>query len=302
MNVLSFTWLVKKENDGLILRDYLSEKKRVSRRLLTDLKFHGGQLLVNEEPVTVRATLQTGDKVTVVFPKEIKSDTMKAVPLPLSICYEDEHILVVHKRAGLATIPSRREPNYSLAQGILHYYELNKIASTIHIVTRLDRDTSGLVLVAKHRYAHSLLSQQQINKEIEREYVAVVEGLIKVPRGTISLPIARKSESIIERTVDYKGKEAITHYEVLDRVNNNTIVKVRLETGRTHQIRVHFSAIGFPLVGDELYGGKTELMNRQALHCYTLCFIHPFTQERLFLEADLSSDIHSLIKGTKLFT
>lgn len=302
MKVLSFTWLVKNECEGLMLRDFLLEKKRVSRRLLTDLKFHGGQLLVNEKSVTVRAPLQAGDKVTVVFPKETKSATMHAIPLPLSICYEDEHILVVHKPAGLVTIPSRREPNRSLAQGILHYYELHENSSTIHIVTRLDRDTSGLVLVAKHRYAHSLLSQQQIDQEIDREYVAVVTGLMKVPRGTIALPIARKAESIIERTVDWKGKEAITHYEVLAHVNQNTIVKVQLETGRTHQIRVHFSAIGFPLVGDELYGGKTELINRQALHCYSLRFLHPITEERLCLKAELASDMQSLIKGTKLFT
>lgn len=302
MQRFSFTWNITEGHNGMLLRDFLYEEQQISRRLLTDLKFHGGEIIVNGQLATVRHTLKIGDKVTIIFPKEIKSTTMKPSPMRLQIVYEDDHVLVINKPVHLATIPSRREPNVSLAQGILAYYELNHIPSTIHIVTRLDKDTSGLVLVAKHRYAHSLLSKLQIEKQIKRDYLAIVEGTMTCEKGTITLPIARKASSIIERTVDKKnGKEAITHFETVRENDKHTLVKINLETGRTHQIRVHFSAIGHPLAGDTLYGGDTQFIERQALHCSTVSFIHPFTKKEITLHSELPSDMKSVIEGMKFF-
>lgn len=301
MQQFSFTWHVTEEHNGMLLRDFLTEEQQISRRLLTDLKFHGGQISINGQHVTVRYTIKIGDQITITFPKEVKSATMKPYPMSLQIVYEDDHVLVINKPVHLVTIPSRREPNVSLAQGILAYYERHHIPSTIHIVTRLDKDTSGLVLVAKHRYAHSLLSQQQIKKQIKRDYIAIIEGTMNCQKGTITLPITRKASSIIERTVDKNGKEAITHFEVVAKSDKHTLVKINLETGRTHQIRVHFSAIGHPLAGDTLYGGHVDYIERQALHCSTVSFMHPFSKKEITLESDLPSDMTSVIEGAEFF-
>lgn len=296
MSQLSFTWYVTDDFDGWLLREYLTIEKQISRQLLTDIKFRGGKILVNGKKVTVRHRLAAGDKVTVFFPEESVSQSMKPCDIPLDIVYEDEHVIVVNKPANLPTIPSRSHPDVSLAQAILAYYEKNQISSTIHIVTRLDRDTSGLVLVAKHRYAHSLLARQQAQKNLDRCYIAIVEGKIKDVKGTITLPIARKSSSIIERTVAENGQVAITHFETIGYNATHTLLKIRLETGRTHQIRVHFSAIGHPLAGDTLYGGNTAIISRQALHCVSIGFPHPFSRKWIALHAKLPEDMHAIIQ------
>ena len=292
--LVSFT--VGKESEGTLLRDFLLLEKHVSRSLLTDIKFNGGKLLVNGRAVTVRAVLKHGDVVTVVFPEERGSASMKPYPFPLSICYEDEHVLVVNKPPRLATIPSRREPDASLAQAVLHHYEAINLPSVVHIVTRLDRDTSGLVLIAKHRFCHSLMAKQQQKNMVNRTYMAVVHGKIEEDAGTIDKPIARKKGSIIEREVNPDGQHAVTHFQVIRRFSDKTLVSVRLETGRTHQIRVHFSALGFPLVGDDLYGGKTDQIDRQALHSAQLSFFHPFLQKRLTFQEPLPDDMRSILK------
>lgn len=296
MSRLSFTWHVTDDFHGWLLREYLMVEKRISRQLLTDIKFRGGEIQVNGENVTVRHRLTAGDKVTVIFPKESVSESMNPCDIPLDIVYEDDHLLVVNKPANLPTIPSRTHPNVSLAQAILAYYEKNRISSTIHIVTRLDKDTSGLVLVAKHRFAHSLLAKEQAKKNIDRNYLAIVEGKMNKEKGIITFPIARKSTSIIERTVAEDGQEAITHFTVIGCNETHTLVKIRLETGRTHQIRVHFSALGHPLAGDDLYGGSTQLIARQALHCVSIAFQHPFSQKWITLTKEPPEDMNSLIQ------
>lgn len=296
MSRLSFTWCVTKNFDGWLLREYLMSEKQISRQLLTDIKFRGGQIQVNGKAATVRHRLREGDEVTVFFPKETVSQSMKPYDAPLDIVYEDEHVLVVNKPAGLPTIPSQSHPDVSLAQAILAYYEKNNISSTIHVVTRLDRDTSGLVLVAKHRYAHSLLAKKQVQKHIERRYLAIVEGRMKKEKGTITLPIARKSSSIIERTVAENGQEAITHYETIGENETHSLLEIQLETGRTHQIRVHFSALGHPLAGDTLYGGNTDIIARQALHCVSIHFQHPFSREWMMFTSKPPKDMRSIIE------
>ncbi|MED1862817.1 RluA family pseudouridine synthase [Fictibacillus nanhaiensis] len=295
MNNFTITWHVQNEEAPILLREYL-KAKQISKAALTDIKFHGGALFVNKKEVTVRTFLNEGDEVTVCFPPETMSSSMEVEDIPLRIIFEDQHFIAVHKPAGMPTIPSLYQQNGSLASAVLFYYQQHGIPGTFHAVNRLDKDTSGIVLVAKHRFAHSLMSKQQKDKVIKREYIAFVHGELKNERGTVDRPITRNPESIIERMVSEVGQRSITHYEKIDYVEekNFTVVSLQLETGRTHQIRVHMSSIGHPLLGDDLYGGSLEMIQRQALHSEKTSFIHPFTEKHIMLKANLPQDMKNL--------
>ncbi|HWO98471.1 MAG TPA: RluA family pseudouridine synthase [Bacillus sp. (in: firmicutes)] len=291
----TLTWKIKEDGSGCLVREFLKEHG-ISKTALTDIKFNGGEILVNGEHVTVRYSLKQGDVLSVLFPPEIPSEGLTAENIPLDIVYEDEYILVINKPPFLSSIPSREHPTGSLSHGLLHYYEKHHIASTIHLVNRLDRDTSGLLIVAKHRYVHHLFSKEQRNHNIHRTYRALVHGVLPVDKGTIDAPIGRKSESIIEREVRPDGQHAVTHYEVLERLGDCTYVQLNLETGRTHQIRVHLSHLGHPLLGDELYGGRRDKIERQALHSYELNFHHPILQKTFSFTAEIPEDMRHVIK------
>ncbi|MFG6496374.1 RluA family pseudouridine synthase [Fictibacillus sp. UD] len=295
MNNFKITWTVEEKEAPVLLRDYL-KTKQISKAALTDIKFHGGALFVNKDEVTVRTLLKSGDEVTVCFPPETKSESMEAEDISINIEFEDEHFLVVNKLAGMPTIPSLYQPKGSLAAAVLFYYQEKGIPGTFHAVNRLDKDTSGIVLIAKHRFAHSLMSKQQINKSIKRGYIAFVHGKIKNQEGTIDAPIGRNPDSIIERMVREDGQHSITHYEKIDYLPDHdfSVVRLKLETGRTHQIRVHMASIGHPLLGDDLYGGSLDLINRQALHSERTIFTHPFTGEQIKLEVSCPTDMKDL--------
>jgi len=293
-NNFSLEWTAEASDQGKLLREFLKEKE-ISRSALTDIKFKGGLISVNAQEVNVRYMVKSGDSVTVIFPEEVPSFGLKGEDIPLSIVYEDEFILVVNKPAEMNTIPSREHPNGSLASALIGYYEKNGIVATTHIVTRLDRDTSGLVLIAKHSHIHHLFSKQQRAGDVKRTYEAIAEGKLVLDEGRIEMPIARKSDSIIEREVHIDGQYACTLYEVLQRYNEFTHIRLRLLTGRTHQIRVHLAYIGHPLLGDSLYGGKRELIQRQALHCREIKFSHPILQKEMYLTSNLPLDMKKLI-------
>lgn len=288
-------WMVDKKHQGMIIRDFLQDVHSFSRRMIVAIKFDGGKILVNGEPETVRYQLMTGDHLTIIFPPEKKGYYMKPEKIPLDIIYEDADILVINKEAGIATIPSPHNQSGTIANGILAYYEENEVPYTVHVVTRLDRDTSGLLLVAKHRHSHSLIAQSQISGQVKRSYQAIIEGHLRQKQGVITANIGRKEGSIIERTVTEIGKKAITHYQTVSETATQTLVDVQLETGRTHQIRVHFSHIGHPLVGDDLYGGKKDEMGRQALHCSHISFEHPSSKEIVSFEAPIPEDMQRLM-------
>ncbi|MGG4492339.1 RluA family pseudouridine synthase [Metabacillus idriensis] len=294
MNAFQLKWTISDAEDGILIRDYLKEKN-ISKRALTDIKFCGGSILVNNEHATVRFELRAGDILKVIFPIEKPSEGMLPEKVDFEIVYEDEWCLVINKPPYLPAIPSREHPKGTLANGLLYYYSENEIAATIHIVNRLDKDTSGLMLVAKHRFAHSLFSSQQKQGGIKRTYFALVEGEVNGKQGTISAPIGRKEDSIIERTVRDDGKHAVTHYQVISYSECNSLVSLKLETGRTHQIRVHMAHIGHPLCGDSLYGGSHRLIPRQALHSAELSFIHPYFEKEMNFKIDLPNDIQSVI-------
>lgn len=289
-----YQWIIDEVDHQRMLREYLLERRKISKRALTSIKYKGGKILVNGEEKTVRYILQQGDRIEIIFPPEKRSGWMTPVDIPLSIIYEDEHVLVINKPPKLATIPSRHHPTQTLANGIIHYYDQKGLPYTVHVVTRLDRDTSGLVLIAKQRYSHSILFQDQQEKKIKRNYIAIVEGTLKEKKGVINYPIARASDSILKRMVSEIGQQAITHYQVREETPVASLVDLYLETGRTHQIRVHCEYIGHPLFGDSLYNGNMDFNDRQALHCQSLTFQHPTTREEMHFEIALPDDMEKL--------
>lgn len=273
------------------------KKHEVSKSLLAKIKFRGGDILVNGVHQNATYLLDIGDEVVIEIPAEEGFETLAAVDEPLTIVHEDEHFLVLNKPFGVASIPSVNHSN-TMANFVKGYYVKQDYENQqVHIVTRLDRDTSGLMLFAKHGYAHARLDKQLQKKSIEKRYFALVKGKGELAKeGEIIAPIARDEDSIITRRVAKGGKYAHTSYRVVASYGEIHLVDIRLHTGRTHQIRVHFSHIGFPLLGDDLYGGSlAEGMERQALHCHSLSFYHPFIDSQLELECPLPDDFQLLI-------
>lgn len=295
MSRFSLQWVIQKHDEGKLVKEFLKEHE-ISKAALTDIKFSGGKISLNGKDITVRKPLTNGDKLIVEFPAESISETMLGENIPLEKIYEDEYLLVINKPAGMSTIPSREHPTGSLANALLGYYEKVNLATTIHIVTRLDKDTSGIVLVAKHRHIHHLFSKQQQEGKVKREYEALAHGRFEITKGTIEQPIGRRKESIIEREVRDDGQYACTHYTVIDQNSSFAHVRLQLETGRTHQIRVHLSYMGHPLLGDDLYGGALDLINRQALHCCKLSFVHPISKETLIFELPIPYDMKQVLE------
>lgn len=287
-------WHISEKDGGMLLRDFLLKQAAFSNRLLIKVKQNDNGILVNGKNKTVRYTLQTGDMLEVTFPPEEISSYLTKEQMKLDILYEDDDILILNKPASIPTMPSRTHATGTLANGVLYYYWQHKIPYTVHVVTRLDRDTSGIVLLAKHQYSHSLLSRMQRQHQIKRAYTTFVHGYLDNKQGIIDAPIGRNPKSIIERMVTKEGQVARTNYKVLEERDNFSMVDVWLETGRTHQIRVHFSHLGHPLLGDELYGGTLDKINRQALHCSAISFVHPFTQQVLSIQIELPSDMANL--------
>lgn len=291
----TFHWTVGSDWAHQPLRLFLRERAGISRRALAAIKFEGGLILRNGKEVTVRELVMTGDVVTICFPPEKLGKGLFPQHLPLDILYEDDHLLVINKTAGMATIPSRQHPVNTLAHAVIGYYEKKGIPTTFHPVNRLDRDTSGLLLVAKHRFAHDKMVKLQRAGKVKRAYEAFVEGVLKEKEGTINAPIARSSDSVITRCVREDGKPARTHYVVKNEFKSFSHVEIELETGRTHQIRVHFSHLGHPLLGDDLYGGNRDFICRQALHCFRLTFVHPFSEATLTFVQPLPPDMKAVI-------
>ena len=267
---------------------------------MAKIKFRGGDIRVNGQSQNATYLLDIGDQVVIDIPPEEGFETLESIDYPLDILFEDDHFLILNKPFGVASIPSVNHSN-TIANFIKGYYVKQEYENQqVHIVTRLDRDTSGLMLFAKHGYAHARLDKQLQKKSIEKRYFALVKGAgVIEPEGNIIAPIARDEDSIITRRVAKGGKYAHTEYKVITSYGDIHLVDIRLHTGRTHQIRVHFSHIGFPLLGDDLYGGSLEHgIQRQALHCHFLSFYHPFLEEQLEISSPLPDDFKNLI--TKL--
>ena len=274
------------------------KKHGVSKGLLAKIKYTGGAILVNDQPQNATYLLDIGDRVTIDIPAEADlTGSLEPISFPLDIVYEDDHFLAINKPVGYASIPSSLHSS-TIANFVKGYLvEQDYENKQVHIVTRLDRDTSGVMLFAKHGYAHARLDKQLQAKLIHKRYYALVKGEGKLDaEGEIIAPIGRPEDSIITRCVTKTGKYAHTSYKVVQPWGDIHLVDIQLHTGRTHQIRVHFSHIGFPLLGDDMYGGSLECgIQRQALHCHNLAFDNPFSAQRIDLEAPLPDDFQAVI-------
>lgn len=283
---IKLEYIVKKENSGFMVKDILRNELKISNRLITKLKL-ANQIYVNDSTVFTTYIVSEND-VLMVNIDFIEKDNLLPQKYDLEVLYEDEYILAVNKLANLVVHPCAYHPDNTLANYVKYYLNNQKI---IRPINRLDNGTSGIVLFAKNEYIQERFS----NMNMDKEYIAIVCGIRLSAKDTINLPIARKQGSIIEREVNEAGQPAITHYEVIKEFSGLTVLKVRLGTGRTHQIRVHFSHLGFPLLGDTLYGTKSDLIDRQALHAYRIRFVHPVTNNETEIIAPLPYDISHLL-------
>ena len=264
------------------IKEVLKTKFEISDRLLLKLK-HNNNILLNNELCSIRSLVKPKDTITINL--NYNEDNSNVIPkkMNLNIIFEDEWLLIINKPAGVPVHPSMLHFDDSLSNGVKYYFNSIGLQKKIRPVNRLDKDTSGIVIFAKNEYIQECLIKQMKSHVFIKEYIAICEGLFENKVDTINLPIARKDGSIIERCVNINGDIAITHYNVINYANNISTVHILLETGRTHQIRVHLSYIGHPIIGDTLYGTSSPLINRQALHSYRVKFIHPVTHERNLL-------------------
>lgn len=293
---MKFKWIVPPE-ESLQVKTFL-KNQGISKGLLAKIKFQGGKIEVNQLEQNARFVLSRGDEVTVTIPDEKEHETLLLDPTEIDIVYEDEHFLVVEKPAGVASIPSQYHPNGTMANRVKAYFLKNNYQNqVIHVVTRLDRDTTGLMLFAKHGFAHALLDKELRKKAIIKKYQALVGGATTNLRHheIVDRPIGRDVRSLLKRRVTEAGQPAMTEYWLIACKKNQALVTIQLHTGRTHQIRVHFEDIGCPLLGDEMYGGDMDAgIKRQALHCCELRFIHPFTKKELQLSSSLPQDMQKI--------
>ncbi len=286
---------IKKEDDNyLTLRQVLNNEFHISYNLRVKLK-KNKRIFVNDSNTYIDKVLNVGDVVKVFVDFEEDNSNIVATNMDLDILYEDDFLLVLNKPAGIPVHPSASHVYDTLSNGVKWYFDSKNLHRKIRIINRLDTNTSGVVIFAKNEYIHSLLSMQMQNNIFKKEYIAICDGIFENKIGIIDVPIARKENSVIERCVNSNGDKAITHYKVINEFKNYSELLINLETGRTHQIRVHMAYLGHPIIGDTLYGVSSDLINRQALHSYKVCFVHPLSKNNLCIIAPLPNDIKMLI-------
>lgn len=286
---------IDSHSEGLRVEQFL-RRKGYSAQNLSTIKRMPESILVNGVHYYMKQTLKAGDRLLVRIQETESSRNIPPVCAPLSVVYEDEDLIVINKPAGMPIHPSLNNYTNSLANALAWYYQQQGKPFIFRCCNRLDRDTSGLTVVAKHLVSGNILSTMTKKKEVRREYLAVVRGHIVPESGTISAPLARKGGTIIERVVDFdRGEPAVTHYHLIQEANGHSLVALQLETGRTHQIRIHLKHLGFPLVGDYLYNPDMEYISRQALHSFRLSFPHPITGEVMDFTAPLPEDMRNIL-------
>ena len=290
----TLTYIISTEYDGFQIDKFLKTQGYSSANI-TAIKKMPNNVVIDGEWVHMNRKLSAGELLTVNISEEDSSEKIPAVKMDLDIVYEDEDIIVINKPAGLPIHPSLNHYEDSLANGLAFYYESQGKPFIFRCANRLDKNTSGLTVIAKHLVSANILSTMVKDREFHREYYAIVRGTLEQPEGTIDAPIGRVDDSIITRQVDFEnGERAVTHYKVIDEKNGHSLVSIHLETGRTHQIRVHFKYIGHPLIGDHLYNPDFEYMQRQALHSHRIEFRHPITKKAMEFVAPLPNDMQRI--------
>lgn len=293
---------INEENVGKRIDSFIpSIKKDISRSMVQKL-IEEKNIKVNGKETKHSYKLKLNDEIEISIP-EAKEIDLKAQDIPLDIIYEDDDIIVINKPKGMVVHPANGNPDGTLVNAVMAICKdsLSGIGGEIRpgIVHRLDKDTSGAIIVAKNDKAHVNLSEQLKEHKVKKTYLALVRGIIKENEATINMPISRSNKDRKKMDVNKEGKEAITHFKVLRRYKNKyTLLQINLETGRTHQIRVHLSYIGYPIIGDEVYSnGKNEWgIKGQCLHAWKLEFMHPITKEKISLEAEIPEYLKNILK------
>lgn len=279
---------------GETLESVLKETLHISGRRLQKLTRSKG-IMVNGKKTHLNKIVKLNDCIKVRI-EESQEPQIAPVQMELDMLYEDELVCVFNKPAGIKTYAVDAKDSVTLANGIRYYFESKGVSSHIHFVHRLDTNTSGAILVAKNSYAHHLLDQQLQTNKICRTYIAVVEGELTEEQGVIELPIGRADHRSNKRCVRRDGEHARTHYKCLYKTAEFSVAEITLDTGRTHQIRVHFAHIGHPLIGDRLYGKASRVIQRQALHAYKLSWESPHTGTLQSVICDLPQDMIHLLQ------
>lgn len=292
---MKLNYIVQEADSFFNVKEVLKVKFEVSDRLLLKLK-KNNKIFLNNVPCSINDKIRSGDVVSFIIDFEEDNSNIVPTKINLDILYEDEAYIVINKPSGIPVHPSMLHYENSLSNGVKYYFDKIGLKKKLRPVNRLDKDTSGIVIFAKNEYVQECLVRQMKNKTFVKEYIAICEGIFENRSGTINASISRKENSIIERCVNSNGDTAITHYNVLKSDFNYSIVKCILETGRTHQIRIHLAYIGHPIIGDTLYGKPSNKINRQALHAHKVHFIHPITKKEISYTAPLPEDIKKLIK------
>ncbi|ALS23495.1 RluA family pseudouridine synthase [Paenibacillus naphthalenovorans] len=294
-------YIVPPEDDGMLLRTVLQQRMGISRKLLSRLKMTEQGILLNGERRYIDVKVRAGDRVEARMEVETSDDILPQ-PIPLDILYEDEELLVLNKEAGRIVHPTHGHYTETLANGVVHYWLEKGERFRFRPVHRLDQETSGVLAVAKNAYVHQQISEQMQTTGLKKEYVALVHGVLALDEGTVDAPIDRDPLSPHLRIVTDTGYPSVTHYRVERRFRNATWVRLWLETGRTHQIRVHMKHLGHPLFGDKLYGleeseepSTSVFIGRHALHAAVLGLTHPISRKWMEFHAPLPSDIQQCL-------
>lgn len=294
-------YIASLQDEGKTVERILKREYQVSSGLLTALKTEG-KIFINGNVCRSIDRVSSGDVISADVSENLTPHEQRFTKykMPLDILFEDDYLIVVNKPGKLESHPCPSNRESTLANGIMYYWAQKGEYHNYHIVNRLDKDTSGICVIAKNRFAHACLSEQMKHGLFKKEYFAICHGIPQPVEGIIDVPIKRAEGSVIKRTTGANGKAAVTEYEVIKIAEDKlcSLLKIQLKTGRTHQIRVHFSYIGFPLVGDWLYGNgdnERELINRHALHAAKVEFIHPATKKKSLFEAELPEEMKKLI-------
>lgn len=290
-----FEYILTENDKDIPIKKIMRREFGFSSRLMTKIKQNKSAYL-NGESLPGWVTGDAGDVLTVMLPEE--TSDFEPEPIPISPVYEDNDLLIINKQPGICGAPHQGAPAHTIANGLMQYLIDTEQKFKIRFINRLDMDTSGLLIIAKNSHAQDSFMKQMKANTIRKKYIAVVKGIIPENEGTIDLPIGRPDPDRVERWVMTEGGyPSVTHYSVIERFKNHTLVRLILETGRTHQIRVHMAYTGHPVLGDHLYGGENPLLiERQALHSQYLSFNHPVSDKRIDVEAPLHDDMLKLIE------